>query len=125
MFFIVGWSDKQKKLKLNQTEPCKCCGVSSEVEVYMTYSCLTLFFIPIFKWNRRYFVHMPCCGADCELGAVLGKAIARGKVTHLDTGSLNFIRHGQTNTGNKTCPNCGFVSSADFGYCPKCGHRLG
>lgn len=128
MFLIIGCSDRQKKLKFSQTGRCKCCGARSEVEVYMVYTCLTLFFIPVFKWNKRYFVHMPCCGADCELGQELGKAVARGRVSHLDTDSLNFTQYGNqhnADTCGKRCPNCGFVSAADFGYCPKCGQRLG
>ncbi len=32
-----------------------------ENTVFMTYTCFTFFFIPIFKWNRQYFAVSSCC----------------------------------------------------------------
>lgn len=124
MFFIMGISNRQKKLNFVQWSVCKCCGSNSQIEVYMTYTCLSIFFIPIFGWNKRYFVRMSCCGAVCEIDSELGRSISHGKVTHIDTDSLDFTKFGGNSQYVKKCRNCGFTTSEDYGYCPKCGQRL-
>lgn len=124
MFFIMGISDRQKILNFMQWEICKCCGTNTKLEVYMTYTCLSFFFIPILKWNKRYFVRMPCCGAVCCIDSELGKSISRGKVTHIDADSLNFGQYGSNSKYGKRCGNCGFTTNENYGYCPRCGQRL-
>ena len=46
-------------------------------QVFMTYMYFSFFFIPLFKWNRRFYVKMSCCGAVYELDPEKGKALAR------------------------------------------------
>ncbi len=121
MFFIMGINSGQKKLDFDQLEVCRCCGKYGHVEVFMTYTYLMLFFIPIFKWNRRYFVRMNCCGSTAELNQDTGKAIEHGEIQGLTIDSLDFYTN---NNGSKTCPRCGFVAPADFDFCPKCGSHL-
>ena len=52
-------------------------------QVYMVYSYLSLFFIPVLKWGRRYYVRTTCCNASVELDAELGRKIQRGEITSL------------------------------------------
>ena len=56
MIFIGGITQKTKEL-LYQAAAMVCgrCGRYGRYQVYMTYMCLSLFFIPVFKWNRRYY----------------------------------------------------------------------
>ena len=121
MFFIMGISDGEKQLSFDQTEICACCGKYGHICVYMTYTYFMFFFIPLFKWNKRYFVKMDCCGSTCELDPELGRAIAHGDVTYLDPSQLHF--RNQTN-GVKHCSYCGYTTTEDFQYCPKCGHEM-
>ena len=73
MFFIMGVSQGQKKLNFDQLIVCGRCGRYGHLEVYMVYSYLSLFFIPVLKWGRRYYVRTTCCNASVELDAELGR----------------------------------------------------
>lgn len=118
MFFILGISQKEKRLNFDQLMICKCCGKYGHIEVFMTYSYFMVFFIPILKWNKRYFVRMNCCGSTVELASEIGKEIEQGKVVSINPESLNF-EHYEHNI--KHCSNCGFSTNENFQYCPQCG----
>lgn len=83
MFFIMGVSQGQKKLNFDQLIVCGRCGRYGHLEVYMVYSYLSLFFIPVLKWGRRYYVRTTCCNASVEHGCRAGKKIQRGEITSL------------------------------------------
>ena len=149
MFFIIGITQGRKEFDFRQNILCRSCGRYGNYIVYMTYSVLTLFFIPCFKWNRQYFVQSSCCGATYRLDPQVGKCIARGDVVEIrpedleemdaggwawagstpaassdefkgsDSGSVNIW----TNAA-KVCPNCGYEAEPDFEFCPKCGKKL-
>jgi len=121
MFFIMGISNGEKKLTFDQLEICNCCGKYGHLEVYMTYMFFSFFFIPLFKWNRHYYVRMNCCNATTEISADLGKAIARGEVKKIPLDTLHFGRY---ENHMKHCSYCGFTTEEDFQYCPKCGRKL-
>lgn len=121
MFFIMGISQKEKKLSFDQLSVCKCCGRYGHIEVFMTYTYLMFFFIPLFKWNIRYYVKISCCGAVSEISKDMGRAIERGEITSINIEELNF------NGGDgdiKRCHYCGYVTNEDFKYCPKCGKPI-
>ena len=122
MFFIMGITDGRKELNHNQMIICKECGAYGRLTVFMTYTVLSLFFIPCFKWNKHYYVQTSCCGTVYELDSETGKAIARGQETELQP---EFLRKVQNGRGRyKRCGNCGFETSEDFEFCPKCGNRF-
>lgn len=121
MFFIIGISQKQKKLEFNQMSVCPCCGRYGQVEIIMTYSYLMFFFIPIFKWNRKYYVVMKCCGSSVEIDHEIGRAIENGTQTNLDIDELMVQCHSKM---IKKCATCGFSTDEDFEYCPKCGTQF-
>ena len=79
MFFIGGISSGVKPLEYLKTVICGRCGAYGRYQVYMTYMYFSFFFIPIFKWNRRFFVEMSCCGAVYELDPEVGKRLLRGE----------------------------------------------
>ena len=121
MFLIMGINSGRKQLNFDQSEICKSCGSYGHIEVFMTYTYFMLFFIPLFKWNRHYFIRMTCCGATCEISEELGKEIANGNVISLNMEQFDF-GHGQADT--KRCTNCGYTTSEDYEYCPKCGKQF-
>ncbi len=94
MFFVAGISQGEKLLKFSQLLICPNCGRYGRVSVFMRYTCFTFFFIPLFRWNRRYYARMECCGAVCELDPALGKAIARGQTVSIDPNALHFLAAG-------------------------------
>lgn len=145
MFFIGGIMPGMKQLDFSQTGVCFHCGSYGRFEVYMTYLCFTFFFIPIFKWNRKFYVKMTCCGAEYELSREAGMAILHGRNIEIEESDLTPIRNGSgwdSNSGWdndrsqgggwndngsgqwKKCPSCGYETNEDFDYCPKCGTRL-
>ena len=90
-------------LKFLQQVICPCCGRNSYIHVIMTYTTFTFFFIPIFKFDKKYYVVTDCCSAWCRIDKETGKAIARGEIKELDISRLQFFKNenfnGQYNNG--------------------------
>ena len=127
MFFMMGITDGRKDLNYNQTEICKVCGRYGRYQVFMTYTVLSLFFIPCFKWNRHYYVQTSCCNTLYELDSSVGSQIERGENVTVLPEHLRRVgngRNGYGYTGYKRCTNCGYETTEDFVFCPKCGARL-
>ena len=104
MFFIMGITDGRKDFDFHQMMTCGACGAYGRYQVFMTYTVLSLFFIPCIKWNRHYYVQASCCNALYEL-----------------------VHPGNRGNGwntTKQCRNCGFTTTEDYEFCPKCGLRF-
>lgn len=121
MFFIMGVSQGRKKLNFDQMIVCNNCGKYGHLEVYMIYSYLSLFFIPIIKWGRSYCVRTTCCDTVIPIDGELGRQIERGELTSLPE---NIIPDNYRYSPERRCSNCGFETEEDFQFCPKCGGRL-
>ncbi len=97
------------------------CGGYGQARLRMEYEFFHFFFIPLFKWNKRYTLTMGCCGTTYDVPGEEAEAIRRG-------GSINFARLTKRNgTGGwdiRRCPRCGYPADEEFEYCPKCGNRL-
>lgn len=121
MFFIMGVSQGQKKLDFDQMIICGHCGRYGHLSVYVVYSYLSLFFIPIFKWGRRYYVKTSCCDTTVELDEELGRQIERGQVTSVPESIIpNTCQYQKKHR----CGACGYETDEDFQFCPKCGGKL-
>ena len=131
---MIGISEGSKEFDFSQMVICRSCGRYGRYIVFMTYTVLSLFFIPTFRWNRQYFVRMSCCGKTYRLNPEVGKKIARGEDVTINPEDLEEVYTGYTqgdiwrnaNISNtvKTCPNCGYSTAEDFDFCPKCGRRF-
>ena len=129
MFFMMAITDGRKDLKFSQMIICDVCGKYGRYQVFMTYTVLSLFFIPCFKWNRHYYVQTSCCNTIYELDPEVGKRLLRGEEVEITESDLTLRQDGNGNpwTGSdashrhKVCPSCGFETDEDFSYCPKCG----
>lgn len=128
MFFMMGITPGRKEFDHTQTEICGVCGRYGRYQVFMTYMVLSLFFIPCFKWNKQYYVQTSCCGTLYELDSEIGKRIARGEDVEILPEHLCRVEDGSNggygSATYKRCMNCGFETTEDFEYCPKCGRRL-
>ena len=122
MFFIMGISNTEKQLAFDQPLVCPCCGKFGRLEVYVTYMFFSLFFIPIIKWDKRYYAKTTCCCASCELSRETGRSIERGETTQLTISELQFSC--KFHSSCKRCTVCGYEAAADFQFCPKCGQQL-
>jgi hypothetical protein len=123
MFFIAGVSSKQNKLDFNQTTICHSCGKYGRYEVIMEYMFLSLFFIPVIKWNKKFYVKSICCESIYTISKELGNRIAKGENVGLKEQDLQLIQS-KTTYFIKRCPNCGFETFEDYQYCPKCSAGL-
>ena len=124
MLFIMGINQKHKKLSCNASVfICDRCGQYGRYEVFTTYMCFSLFFIPIIKWNKHYIVRTTCCSAQYELDSNIGHAIVRGRDVEIRTEHLTPLG-GCEQTNYKRCTQCGFSTTEDFRYCPSCGKEL-
>ncbi|WP_455537725.1 zinc ribbon domain-containing protein [Terrisporobacter sp.] len=122
MFFIGGIYNREKKLDYTQNTICSSCGAFDRMEVFMTYMCFSLFFIPIFKWNKKYYVKYSCCDSVYILDDEVGKKISYGDDISISESDLRILNN-NTATVNK-CNNCGYIYDSSFNFCPKCGQKL-
>lgn len=88
MILIGGISDGIKELFYKNRVYCRYCGERAAIRILMTYTCFTFFFIPIFKWNRRFFVEFGCCGRQYELTKEVGMRILHGEDVEIESGDL-------------------------------------
>ena len=120
MFLMMGINSKQEQLDYNQTMICPSCGQYGRYIVYMTYTVFSLFFIPLFKWNKKYYVETSCCHSTYQLSEVKGKNIENGLKTEILQSDLYLLQK----NFSKHCSNCGYTTNQDFDYCPNCGHKF-
>ena len=124
MFFMMGITDGRKVFDFTQTAICNTCGKYGRYQVFMTYTVLSLFFIPCFKWNKRFYVQTSCCNTLYELDPEIGKRIAKGESLEIRPDDLTKVNvPGYSNT-YKRCSNCGYETNEDFEFCPKCGIKF-
>ncbi|MCI8558264.1 MAG: zinc ribbon domain-containing protein [Lachnospiraceae bacterium] len=123
MFFMIGITQGRKAFEHDQLVICDHCGSYGRYQVFMTYMCLSLFFIPCLKWNRQYYVKTTCCNTIYSLDPELGRRIARGEAVEILPQNLTQVQAGYKSR-IKSCDNCGFETQEDFEFCPKCGKRF-
>lgn len=131
MFFICGINQEEKELGSFGPYICGACGSYGRYQVYITYMCLSLFFIPILKWSKRYYVRTSCCQSLYELDPEVGKQIQHGESVEIRPEDMTLIRREnsgcrgwQNSPRRHVCPACGYETEEDFAYCPKCGTRM-
>lgn len=122
MFFVFGVSNKEKELDFTQTTICPSCGSYGRYQVFMTYTYLSLFFIPTFKWNKKYYVKTSCCNSLYSIEDDLGKAIERGENLTIHESDLHPINVNYNQ--ERYCPNCSYKLESEYDYCPKCGRKI-
>lgn len=94
MFLLFGVNSRKKDVDFSQMMNCPVCGSYGRLSIVKSFMCFSLFFIPIFRWRKRYYAIMSCCHASCQLDPELGKAIEKGKVSYIDAVYLNFGGNG-------------------------------
>lgn len=129
MFFIGGITQGSKEILYRAAAfVCDRCGRYGRYEVFMTYMCLSLFFIPVLKWNRRYYVKTSCCKTVYALDEEIGKRLARGEDLEIRPEHLTLVSDGHEEPAwdvpVKRCPDCGYETKENFEFCPKCGRRF-
>ena len=126
MFFICGISQGKKLLDYTKTVICGLCGGYGRYQVFMTYSYFSVFFIPIIKWDRHYYVQMSCCNTIYELSTEKGKMLSQREAAEIEEQDLTLVEPGKRTSewNKKKCLNCGYETAESFEYCPKCGQKF-
>ncbi len=124
MFFIAGINKKREELDYYEPILCNCCVKYGRYEAYMEYSVFSLFFMPLFKFNKKYYARTTCCNSlyfitNKEKGLMMERQ--QGHNVFLKDSELKLIHKGIC--GN-TCPNCCSQVSEGHKYCPNCGNKL-
>ena len=123
MIFIGGIGHGQKEIPYGQPAAlCAICGGYGRYQVIMAYTYFSFFFIPLFKWNRRYYVKTTCCGSLYELDPEVGKALARGEQMEIRQEHLHLLQRSGQNFrgeygygGNTGSPYAGTAGTAGAG----------
>ncbi|HBM75727.1 MAG TPA: zinc ribbon domain-containing protein [Clostridiaceae bacterium] len=118
MFFfgIFGVQNKSRVVKEFNNVICRC-GRLSSMQLIEEYMYFHFFFIPIFRWGRKYFVQARCCGRLYEVPEDY-----KDELLTSDTIDLNRLR--EKESPYKICPSCGKYVDSNYKYCPYCGAEL-
>lgn len=122
MFFIFGINRREEDLGNISAGTCKVCGQGGSFQVFVTYQVLSIFFLPIIKWDRKYYLREKSCGSLFEIDEDLGRDIEAGRKINISASDMKLISTSYRQT--RTCPSCGYKADPTFDYCPKCGQRL-
>ena len=95
MFFIgvFGIDNKEKEIKILNNFCCKNCNESSEAKLIKTYSFFHFFFLPLFKWNEKYYVICNGCNSIFNIDKEKGKAIERGEKSEISYWDLKEVNN--------------------------------
>lgn len=123
MFFIgiFGINEGHKPLGTYNNAICPSCGAYTRYEVFKTYSYFHIFFIPIFRWNKKYYVKSACCGTLYQLDPTIGSEFESGHNPDIRSEHLRIVH---AYAAYNACSNCGQPVDSNFSFCPRCGKRL-
>ncbi|MDF1495917.1 zinc ribbon domain-containing protein [Caproiciproducens sp. CPB-2] len=120
MFFIIGVTSGAHDLGLRRCGCLPCCSGGAMAAVTCTFQQFTLFFIPLFRFGKRYFVTCPNCGTVYELAKDEGRRIEKDSAAEINPERMYVVQ----GASRKTCPGCGCAVDPNSRYCPNCGARL-
>jgi hypothetical protein len=131
MFFIgiFGIENKNKEVKDLNNLTCKKCNSTIQGKLIKNFDFFHFFFIPIFKWNEKYYVLCNSCKCLYSIPKEKGKAIEKGEEVNITYWDLQEVySDNNINFNNrydmKICPNCGEQVKRHFKYCPYCGKEV-
>nr|WP_296780348.1 zinc-ribbon domain-containing protein [Rhodococcus sp. (in: high G+C Gram-positive bacteria)] len=67
MFFLFGYGSKQKHLGPGLTRTCPRCNNTTQWSRIRQYTQITVFFIPVARWNRRQLEQCGICGTAVQV----------------------------------------------------------
>ncbi|HCW80381.1 MAG TPA: hypothetical protein DG942_04660 [Ruminococcaceae bacterium] len=121
MFFFIAVTSSTKSLGQRLCRYFPCCGAN---RILSNVTCVSkrfvFFFIPLFRFGKRYFISCPRCGAVYEISKMEGNRLERNPYAEIDPNHI-YRMVGQT---ARYCPYCGARLEPGSSYCPKCGRML-
>lgn len=119
MFFfgVFGIQDKQRTVKEFGNVLCPDCERLSRAELIESFTFFHFFFIPLFRWNKKYFITMRCCRSLYTVNEDYFQELK-------NSDSIDFSRLNRIRVSHDICPLCGNYINPNFNFCPKCGQKL-
>lgn len=132
MFFIgvFGIENKNKEIKDLNNLNCKKCNSTIQGKLIKSFDFFHFFFIPLFKWNEKYYVLCNRCKCLYSIPKEKGKAIENGEEVNIAYWDLQEIYLDTNANFNgiscnmERCTNCGERVKRNFKYCPYCGKEI-
>lgn len=117
MFFIGIFGFKNDAQTITEVHfPCTEC-LNEKVNLIELYMKFEFFFIPIFRFNKKYVIECTNCHSFYLVKKEsIEKILKTKEVTYDD---ISDVIH-----KSKVCPKCKTVLNASFSYCPNCGEVL-
>lgn len=128
MFFIgiFGIEEKERELKTFAQVVCPVCGRFSHAVLTEHYTYFHIFFIPTFRWNRRYDLKLRCCNAVYEADAEYARELQTTDAidfSRIKLVSSGFGRFSDFESSSVVCPYCGRSYDSSYAFCPHCGTK--
>ncbi|KNF09869.1 hypothetical protein CLPU_1c00340 [Gottschalkia purinilytica] len=124
MFFIgiFGIEEKEKIVKELDKLECKNCNDHKSAYLIKSYRYFHFFFIPIFKWNIKYYVTCNNCNSLYMIDEEKGRKAEKGEIdiTYWD---LQEVETNREDIQMK-CPSCSSNLNDSYIYCPYCGNKI-
>jgi RNA polymerase subunit RPABC4/transcription elongation factor Spt4 len=129
MFFIgiFGIESKEKEITIIDNINCNRCKSTVKGHLIKSYDFFHFFFIPIFKWNEKYYLVCENCNEVYGVKKEKGKAIESGEninITYWDLYDLDQKQYGSNVYGKTICSNCKNEVDGNFKFCPYCGTKI-
>ncbi|MBC2581851.1 zinc ribbon domain-containing protein [Clostridium sp. DJ247] len=121
---VFGINDKQKEIKTISDLSCKNCSMERGLKLVKQYTVFHVFFIPIFKWNERYYLYCNNCRTLYEVSKEKGSRAEAGEenaITYWDLKPLENTYY--DSCAQHRCNSCGRAIESNFEYCPYCGKK--
>ncbi len=122
MFFIgiVGVMDQKSKIRDIKLAPCRVCEAPETGTLIRIERVFSLFFVPVYRWNKRYAVQCKRCGTLYWLTREKGESLESGQEESI--GYWEMLENKMIRGG--ICPDCQQRVLPSFRYCPYCGKKL-
>lgn len=127
MFFIGVFGIERKEEERGNLNDISCrnCDTGLGGRVIKTFSFFHFFFIPIFKWNEKYYVVCNGCNFIYEISTEKGKCFEKDKDVKFNYWDLKPVEGvNEISSHGNICLNCGKVVENNFKYCPYCGEKI-
>lgn len=121
MFFIIGITSGSAEIGMRGCGWFPCCGTGGKTAaVTCAFRQFTFFFLPLFRFGKRYFVSCPDCGAVYEIERDEGRRVERDPSAVIRTEAVRRV----AGRAARFCPSCGAQVDPSCRYCPSCGTKL-
>jgi len=122
VFFIgiFGIQNKTEPIASEAAVICPVCERYGRYEILKSYYYFHIFFIPVWRWNKRYYIQTHCCSRICELDQETGSKIEAGQSVFVEKEHIRCMDR----TAAPLCHSCSAQLDPSFTYCPYCGSQL-